>query len=64
LIRRALGLPLAVDKHDIVDLMNWACNKSLTHIECNKKAICDNIWCPLNMALLDHLELQAVAMRE
>jgi hypothetical protein len=30
-----LGLPLAIEKQDIMTLMNWAWDKSFTHVECN-----------------------------
>jgi hypothetical protein len=36
-----LGLPLEIEKHDIMTLMNWTWNKSFARAECNKKSIYD-----------------------
>jgi hypothetical protein len=54
--KRDLGLMLAIEKHDIMTLVNWAWAwyKSFARVECNKKAICDRGWSPLNRYLLDH----------
>jgi hypothetical protein len=59
-----LGLPLVIEKYDIVVLMKRAWDTYFASIECSKNTICNRGWSPLNRALLHPPELQVEATRE
>jgi hypothetical protein len=52
------GLPAALERSDIVRIVNVAWQNSFTRVETNKKATAACGWGPLNYILLDHPELQ------
>mmetsp|Transcript_8799 Transcript_8799/g.12803 ORF Transcript_8799/g.12803 Transcript_8799/m.12803 type:complete len:342 (+) Transcript_8799:694-1719(+) len=53
-----LGLPMRVERHDIVGIVHRAWLKSFANIETNKQAVADRGWNPLTRNLLDHPELK------
>ena len=53
-----LGLPMRVEKHDIVGIVHRAWMKSFANVATNKKAIAERGWNPLTRVLLDHPELK------
>jgi hypothetical protein len=52
------GLPAALERSDIVRIVNIAWQKSFARVDTNLKAIAERGWGPLNYVLLDHPELQ------
>ena len=49
-----MGMPVAINRTDIVPLANKASLRSFARVECNKRAIARRGWNPLNRVLLEH----------
>jgi hypothetical protein len=45
-------------------IMNWAWDKSCTSLVPNKTEMCDRVCTPVNRTLLQHPELEYIAMHE
>jgi hypothetical protein len=57
------GLPVTLEKTDIVRIVNVAWQESFARVDMNKRAIVARGWGPLNYILLDHPELQETKER-